>query len=158
MLPLVPGLDGRSVKVPVLTSPNITLTLPVASGKLPFTLVIKPVTSVDGIVAEAFMAKFPLALTYPVKFLVPVPPLFTAMISPSHVPLYPFDLTVSTATRSLLPIERSPLMVPPTKESFSAKAGTVGASAVPAKSPASCIFPFTVVLASTVPEATTPST
>ena len=34
------------------------------------------------------------------------------------------------------------------KFSFNARPGTVGAAAVPAKSPANCILPFTVVLAS----------
>ena len=51
-----------------------------------------------------------------------------------------------------------PVKVGSAKGAFRAKPGTVGAVAVPARSPANCIFPAAVALASATPEAAIAST
>ena len=55
-------------------------TFPSASGALPFTFLIKPVTADAGIDAEEVKAEVPFPIKYPVNEVAPLPPLATPTV------------------------------------------------------------------------------
>ena len=71
------------------------------------------------------------------------------------------SLVLSTLVKPIIVLsipDTVPVKVGSARGAFRAKPGTVGAVALPPKSPANCIFPATVVLASAMPKAATEST